>query len=140
MSLAEVQKYWDNQPCNINHSDKEIGTKEYYDEVEKKKYFVEPHIPEFAEFDKYKGKKVLEIGCGIGTDGMNFLRAGADYYACDISEKSLDMFAERAELEGFNPRLKLSNGENVSHIFPNVYFDLVYSFGVIHHTPNPQNI
>ncbi|MCS6894612.1 MAG: class I SAM-dependent methyltransferase, partial [Bacteroidia bacterium] len=62
--IDNVQKYWDNRPCNIRHSPKPVGTREYFDEVEKRKYFVEPHIPRFAEFPRWKGKKVLEIGCG----------------------------------------------------------------------------
>jgi 2-polyprenyl-3-methyl-5-hydroxy-6-metoxy-1,4-benzoquinol methylase len=72
-----------------------VGTREYFDEVEARKYFVEPHIPEFAQFKQWKGKKVLEIGCGIGTDSVNFARAGADLAAIEISEKSLFGLYER---------------------------------------------
>ena len=80
--------FWNLQPCNIKHSNKKVGTKEYFDEVEKKKYFVEPHIPIFAEFPRWKNKKVLEVGCGIGTDAKNFCEAGADYTGMDLSQKS----------------------------------------------------
>ena len=64
-NIETVEKYWNDRPCNIRHSNLEIGTIEYFEEVEKKKYFVEPHIPSFAEFSKYKNKKVLEIGCEL---------------------------------------------------------------------------
>jgi len=53
-SIEDVKKYWNNRPCNIRHSDKKMGTKEYFDEVEQRKYFVEPHILKFAEFSKWK--------------------------------------------------------------------------------------
>lgn len=56
-----VEDYWNKQPCNIKHSIKEIGTKEYFDEVEIRKYFVEPHILEFADFKKYTGKRFLKL-------------------------------------------------------------------------------
>ena len=74
--LSDVQNYWNARPCNIRHSTKTPGTKEYFDEVEQRKYRVEPHIPGFAEFEKWRGKKVLEIGCGIGTDTIQFRPRG----------------------------------------------------------------
>ena len=71
-AIDKVKDYWNERPCNIRHSHKEVGTRQYFDEVEARKYFVEPHIPRFAEFESWQGKKVLEIGCGIGTDTINF--------------------------------------------------------------------
>src|SRR5690348_1486316 len=74
VSVEEVREYWNRRPCNIRHSPKPVGSKEYFDEVEARKYFVEPHIPGFAQFARWSGKRVLEIGCGIGTDTINFAR------------------------------------------------------------------
>ncbi len=87
MPMGRVKEYWNQRPCNIRHSTKPLGTKEYFDEVEARKYFVEPHIPRFAQFERWRGKKVLEIGCGIGTDTINFARHGADVTAIELSEK-----------------------------------------------------
>src|SRR5437870_2783064 len=91
VSIQEVQTYWNRRPCNILHSPKPLGTKEYFDEVEARKYFVEPHIPRFAQFEQWRGKRILEIGCGIGTDTVNFARHGAFVTAVDLSEKSLEI-------------------------------------------------
>ena len=97
-SIQTVQSYWNARPCNIRHSPLPIGTKEYFDEVEKRKYFVEPHIPGFAQFERWKGKKVLEVGCGIGTDTINFARGGALVTAVDLSEESLKIARQRAKV------------------------------------------
>ncbi|HUK38601.1 MAG TPA: methyltransferase domain-containing protein, partial [Methanomicrobiales archaeon] len=105
-SIREVRDYWNSRPCNIRHSPREIGTREYFDEVEARKYFVEPHIPLFAEFERWKGKKVLEIGCGIGTDTINFARHGALVTAVDISSNSIDIARRRAEIFGLQDRIQ----------------------------------
>src|SRR6059036_3054722 len=106
ISIDSVRQYWDRRPCNLRHSPKPAGTKEYFDEVEWRKYFVEPHIPRFAEFERWNGKKVLEIGCGIGTDTINFARNGAWVTAVDLSEKSLEVARRRAEVFGLQDRIR----------------------------------
>ena len=104
-SIVDVASYWDRRPCNIRHSTREIGTREYFDEVEARKYFVEPHIPGFAQFERWRDKRVLEIGCGIGTDAVNFVRAGADYTGVELSEVSLDLARRRFEIFGLHGEL-----------------------------------
>jgi 2-polyprenyl-3-methyl-5-hydroxy-6-metoxy-1,4-benzoquinol methylase len=140
--VEEVQEYWNRRPCNIRHSPKPVGSREYFDEVEARKYFVEPHIPGFAEFARWTDKSVLEIGCGIGTDTMNFARAGARVTVAELSEKSMEVAQQRAEVFGLADRISFHNGnaEELSDFIPAQTFDLVYSFGVIHHSPHPERI
>lgn len=141
IELEKVQNYWNSRPCNVRHSPSPVGTRQYFDEVEARKYFVEPHIPLFAEFDKWKGKKVLEIGCGIGTDTINFARAGALVTAVDLSTESLALAKKRAEVFGMNNiTFYQANAEQLSDYVPVERYDLVYSFGVIHHTPHPERV
>jgi len=140
MNIDDIKTYWDARPCNIRHSTKKLGTKEYFDAVETKKYFVEPHIPIFVEFDKWKDKKVLEIGCGIGTDSINFAKAGAKLTCVELSEESLNLCKKRFEVYGLKARFILCNAEELDKFIKNEQFDLIYSFGVIHHSPNPNEI
>jgi len=138
VTVDQVQTFWDARPCNIRHSAREPGSREYFDEVETRKYFVEPHVPAFAQFECWKGKRILEIGCGIGTDTINFARAGAAVTAVDCSEKSLEIARRHAEVYGLKIDFHQANAEELSQIVPVEEYDLIYSFGVIHHTPNPQ--
>jgi 2-polyprenyl-3-methyl-5-hydroxy-6-metoxy-1,4-benzoquinol methylase len=140
--IAQVHDYWNARPCNIRHSMKPVGTREYFDEVEARKYFVESHIPGFADFRQWRGKKVLEIGCGLGTDTINFARHGAQVTAVDLTEKSLDLARLRARVFGLEDRIRfmLANAEELSATVPVEPYDLVYSFGVIHHTPRPGKV
>lgn len=139
--VDKVRDYWNARPCNIRHSPAPMGTREYFDQVEARKYKVEPHIPGFAEFARWEGKKVLEIGCGIGTDTINFARAGAKVTAVDLSEASLEVARQRAEVFGFEDRITFhqADAEELSSVVPVEEYDLIYSFGVIHHTPHPEN-
>lgn len=136
LSIDSVQEYWDRRPCNIRHSSKEVGTKDYFDEVEKRKYFVEPHIPTFASFADWNGKRVLEIGCGIGTDAVNFARAGAEYTGVELSIESLKVARKRFEIFSLEGNFVHADCENLDNSFQGATFDLIYSFGVLHHTPS----
>ena len=139
-SVTSVRNYWNARPCNIHHSRAPVGTREYFDQVEARKYMVEPHIPGFADFERWRGKRVLEIGCGIGTDAVNFARTGADYTAIELSQSSLDLARQRFAVFGLSGTFYLGNAEDLATIVPVSCFDLVYSFGVIHHTPDPQKV
>ena len=137
----QIQKYWNRQPCNVKHSNKEFLSKEYFNEIKKKRYFVEPHIKSFANFNKYKSKNVLEIGCGIGTDAMEFIKHGANYTGIEYSVKSIDICKKRLKILNFKNKkanFYYGDAENLSKHkqLKNKRFDLIYSFGVLHHTPN----
>ena len=136
--INPVKDFWNTRPCNIRHSKKDIGSKEYFDEVEKKKFFVEPHIKTFSQFERWSGKKVLEIGCGIGTAAINFARFGADYTGVELSSKSLELTQQRFNVYNQTGKFYEGNAEELTNFLPAEKYDLIYSWGVIHHTPNPK--
>jgi SAM-dependent methyltransferase len=142
ISIDAVREYWNRRPCNLRHSPSPVGSRQYFDEVEARKYFVEPHIRGFAQHDRWAGKRVLEIGCGLGTDTMNFARAGARVTAVDLSTRSLELARQRADVFGLQDRINFveADAEQLSSVVPPAEYDLVYSFGVIHHSPHPERV
>jgi len=137
VSLEEVRSFWDRRPCNIRHSKRDVGTREYFDEVDRRRFFVEPHIIEFAEFERWGNKTVLGVGCGIGTDMIRFLQAGAVYVGMDLSATSVAIATQRLKCYGHEALLLVSDCESI--VLPSntpSHFDLIYSFGVLHHTPD----
>ena len=142
VSIERIRNYWDRRPCNIRHSSRPIGTREYFNEVEARKYFVEPHIPSFADFPRWTGKKVLEIGCGIGTDTINFACHGAQVTAVDLSENSLKIARRRVDVFSLNDKVTFyqCDAEELTRAVPVDQYDLIYAFGTIHHTLHPEKV
>lgn len=129
-----VRAFWQAHPCGTKFSDAEIGTREFFERVEAHRYEKEWHIPAAAEFANASGLKVLEIGCGLGTDGAQFARAGADYTGVDLTEAAIELARKRFKLFGLNGNFQVADAENLD--FPDESFDVVYSHGVLHHTPD----
>ena len=131
-----VRAFWQNHPCGTKFSDAELGTREFFERVEAHRYSKEWHIPIAANFESAHGQKVLEIGCGLGTDGAQFAMAGADYTGIDLTEASIELARKRFELSGLKGEFLVADAEKLD--FPDETFDLVYSHGVLHHTPDTR--
>ena len=137
-ALTQVKEYWDRRPCNIRHSANVVGTREYFLEVSERRFFVEPHIKDFISASKWNGRNVLELGCGIGTDAALFAESGANYSGIELSSKSLEIAKDRFSLFELKGNFQVSSIEDFDisrNNFPTP--DLVYSFGVLHHTVDP---
>ena len=138
--IDRIKQYWNRQPCNIRHGRSEFGTPEFFAEVSERRYHVEPHIREFAGFHLWQGCRVLEIGCGIGSDAEEFAKNGAEYVGIDLSRESVEIAQGRfkaLELEGEFYNIDASDRNAVADLGK---FDLVYSYGVIHHYPDMSGI
>ena len=131
-----VRAFWQEHPCGTKFSDAEVGSRGFYEAVEEHRYRTEWHIPEAAGFDKAEGLRVLEIGCGLGTDGARFARAGARYTGVDLTEAAVSLARRRFELEGLPGEFRVADAEALK--FEDESFDLVYSHGVLHHTPDAR--
>ena len=105
-----------------------------YDEQAKERYRLEPFIVDFADFAAWQGKRVLEIGVGLGADHERFARAGAQLWGIDLTGRAIAHTAGRLGARRLHSTLMVADAENLP--FPDGSFDLVYSWGVIHHSPN----
>lgn len=138
--IESVREFWDRRPCQIRHSDLEVGSREYFAAVERRRFFVEPHIATFAMFERWAGKRVLEIGCGLGTDAVHFARAGAEVTVVELSSKSLELCRRHFASQGLHATYVHGNAEELDALLPPQTFDLIYAMGVLHHTPHPERV
>lgn len=132
-----VRAFWQAHPCGTKFSDAEPGTREFFERVEAHRYDKEWHIPEAADFANARGLRVLEIGCGMGTDGAQFAAAGADYTGVDLTDAAIELARKRFALSGLKGEFRVADAEKLD--FPDESFDRVYSHGVLHHTPDIES-
>jgi len=135
---AEVKTFWNRQSCDTQYARSEKFTREYFEQIEQWRYADQPFVHSFAQFTRWHGKRVLEVGFGAGTDFIQWLRAGAIASGVDLTEEALANLSHRIGIyELPQPEfLKVADAENLP--FPSNSFDLGYSWGVLHHTPNTE--
>jgi ubiquinone/menaquinone biosynthesis C-methylase UbiE len=129
-----VRAFWQENPCGTKFADAPPGSRKFYELVEQHRYSKEWHIPNAAAFAQSKNLTVLEVGCGLGTDGAQFAKAGAVYTGIDLTEAAVDLARRRFELFHLPGTFRVADAERLD--FPDNTFDIVYSHGVLHHTPD----
>ena len=129
-----VQEFWDARPCGTaDIVQARAGTTDGFRALDHRRYTLEPCIDAFAAFGRQAGRRVLEIGCGAGADLMRFAQAGARATGVDLSPASVDLTRRRLEAFGLSADVRVADAEGLP--FADASFDLVYSWGVLHHTP-----
>ena len=131
---SRVQAFWEADPCGAAHGEAPEGTPEFFAQVERKRNELEPFIGRYADFPMTRGQRVLEIGVGAGSDFVRFARAGADATGVDLTEHAIRLVRQRLDNEGLEAHLQQADAESLP--FEDEAFDRVYSWGVLHHTPD----
>jgi ubiquinone/menaquinone biosynthesis C-methylase UbiE len=129
-----VRSFWQENPCGTKFAEAPPGSRRFYELVEAHRYTKEWHIPAAARFADAKDLAVLEVGCGLGTDGAQFAQAGARYTGIDLTDAAIELAKRRFELFDLPGAFRVADAERLD--FPDNSFDLVYSHGVLHHTPD----
>jgi len=128
---------WTKNPIGVESTKYKEGTKEFFDDIARNRYETyAPWMKDTFQFERFKDKKVLEIGVGTGIDHLQFAKAGAILTGIDITPKSIELTKKNLEVHGYRSNLLIANAENLP--FESNFFDTIYSFGVLHHTPDAQ--
>jgi len=127
---AQVREFWNAEPCGTRYLD---GNDDFESHA-RARYSREPFIFDFANFRGARGLKVLEIGVGMGSDYLEWLKAGAQATGVDLSAISVEQARRRCEMAGYGCDLRVADAENLA--FPDNSFDVIYSYGVMHHSPD----
>jgi SAM-dependent methyltransferase len=131
----KVRDFWNSDPCGTRYVDGLEGPDGLTAHA-RARYLLEPHISEFADFASARSARVLEIGVGMGADYLEWLKAGALVTGVDLSASSIAQARRRCEHAGYTPNLEVADAENLP--FTNNTFDIVYSYGVMHHSADTQ--
>lgn len=135
---SKVKEHWEDETCGTRYG-RNPDRKLFFDEISAARYELEPYIPSFADFQSASGKKILEIGIGAGADFQRWCNYASHATGVDLTEAAVSLTRERLELNSIPPEkyhLQTADAENLP--FDDDSFDLVYSWGVLHHTPDTR--
>jgi SAM-dependent methyltransferase len=117
-------------------TDAEVGTKTFFDDLDDYRFDKLHYLPRLVDFSAFGDRKLLEVGCGIGTDLVRFARGGARVTGIDLSQTAIDLARKNFALNDLSAdELRVANGEQLP--YPNEVFDVVYGHGVVQYTADP---
>lgn len=138
-TTEKVKDYWNESSCGTGHTGEDKHSLAYFEEIEEFRYRHEPFIHSFAQFTRWRDKKILEVGVGAGSDFLQFVRASADAYGVDLTEEAIENVRHRLSLYGLSAsEVRVCNAEDLP--YEDGAFDLVYSWGVIHHADDTEKV
>jgi len=135
-ATAGVRAYWNHRIHDLEISSHPPGSPGFFADLDEYRFDKLRYLPRLVDFDGFRGKKLLEVGCGIGTDLVRFAKGGAVVTGIDLSDTALDLARRNARQAGVEMDLKLANGEDLP--FEDGSFDVVYCHGVLQYTAEPR--
>jgi SAM-dependent methyltransferase len=137
--IEEIQRYWNERIHDLEMTDAEVGTKRFFDDLDDYRFDKLHYLPRVVDFSAYRDRKLLEVGCGIGTDLVRFARGGARVTGIDLSQTAIDLARKNFALNHVSAEeLRVANGEELP--YPDATFDVVYGHGVIQYTADPARL
>lgn len=136
--IGRIKDYWNRQVHDVHVSSHPVGTPGFFDDLDDYRFGKNRYLLEMVDFAAYRGKTVLELACGVGTDLVRFARAGAEVTGIDLSDTAIDLARKNFELRGLRADLRVMNGEELD--LPDGAFDLVYAHGALQYTAEPRRM
>jgi ubiquinone/menaquinone biosynthesis C-methylase UbiE len=134
-----IQKYWNERIHDLEMTDQPVGTREFFDDLDEYRFDKLHYLPRLVDFGAYRGRSLLEVGCGIGTDLVRFARGGAVVTGVDLSTTAIELARKNFDLHGVTAaRLQAGDGEALP--FTDESFDVVYGHGVVQYTGNAPRL
>ena len=137
--IEEIQRYWNHRIHDLEMTDQPVGSKAFFDDLDDYRFDKLHYLPQLVDFSSFKGQRLVEVGCGIGTDLARFARGGARVTGVDLAETAIDLARKNFQLHDLAPEeLRVANGEALP--YADGSFDVVYAHGVVQYTADPATL
>ena len=137
-TTAEVREYWNRHIHDLEITRHPVGSRGFFDDLDQYHFEKLHHLLRLVDFDGYRGRTVLEVGCGAGVDLARFAKGGADVSGVDLAESAIDLARANFTQQGLHGYFEVADGERLP--FPDNTFDLIYAHGVVQYTANPRQL
>lgn len=135
-SSADVREYWNRHIHDLEITTHPVGSPGFFTDLDQYHFEKLHHLPRLIDFGSYSGKRVLDVGCGAGTDLVRFARGGAIVTGVDISPSAVALARQNFEQQGLTADIREADGEHLP--FADNSFDFVFAHGVVQYTPDPE--
>src|SRR5918996_4952321 len=137
--IAEIEQYWNERIHDLEMTEHPVGSREFFADLDDYRFDKLHYLPRLVNFDGYRGREVLEVGCGIGTDLVRFAKGGAIVTGVDLSKTAIDLARKNFEWNDVAAReLRVANAEELP--YADASFDVVYGHGVLQYTADPHRL
>ncbi len=136
--LGKIRNYWNEHIHDLELAKHPVGSRGFFEDLAEYRFDKLRYLPNVVNFDGYRDKRVLEVGCGVGIDLVRFARGGAVVTGVDLAETSIGLAQKNFEHHNLPGTFLLGNGEELE--FEDNSFDMVYAHGVIQYTADPQKV
>ena len=137
-TIDRVREYWNRHIHDLEITTHPVGSRGFFDDLDQYHFEKLHHLLRLVDFDGYRGRRVLEVGCGAGVELARFAKGGADVVGVDLASSAIDLARANFEQQGLSGEFRVADGEALP--FPENAFDLVYAHGVVQYTSNPRRL